>query len=111
MVAWLPAFKTILPYVTQIVALAVPAFTVKNGADASQEVVSQQITELQNAATRNTEAVKVLAAQLQKAITDIEQGATRIEKELQRTRQLCIVAITVSGIAILLGIAALISGK
>lgn len=111
MVAWLPAFKTILPYVTQIVTLAVPAFTTRSDAGASQEVVSKQIAELQDAATRNTEAVKVLAAQLQKAIADIETGAARIEKELQKTRQLCVVAITVSGIAILLGIAALVAGN
>jgi hypothetical protein len=111
MVAWLPAFKTILPYVTQIVTLAVPAFTTKNDAGASQEVVSKQIAELQDAATRNAEAVKVLASQLQKAITDIETGAARLEKELHKTRQLCLVAITVSGIAILLGIAALVAGN
>jgi len=111
MAAWLPAFKTILPYVTQIVTLAVPAFTTRSDAGASQEVVSKQIAELQDAATRNTEAVKVLAAQLQKAIADIETGAARIEKELQKTRQLCVVAITVSGIAILLGIAALVAGN
>lgn len=110
MVAWLPAFKTILPYVTQIVTLAVPAFTTKNDV-ASQEVVSKQIAELQDAATRNTEAVKVLASQLQKAITDIETGAARIEKELHKTRQLYVVAITVSGVAILLGIAALVTGN
>ena len=110
MVAWLPAFKTILPYVTQIVTLAVPAFTTKNDA-ASQVIVGKQISELQDAATRNTEAVKVLASQLQKAIADIETGAARIEKELQKTRQLCLVAITVSGIAILLGIAALVAGN
>lgn len=107
MVAWLPAFKTILPYVTQIVSLAMPAFTKKNDTSESQEVVNQQILELQEAATRNTEAVKVLAAQLQKAITDIDAGAARIEKELQKTRQWCVAAITISGVAILLGIASL----
>jgi hypothetical protein len=111
MVTWLPAFKTILPYVTQIVTLAVPAFTTKTDAGASQEIVSKQIAELQDAATRNTEAVKVLASQLQQAIADIETGAARIEKELQKTRQLCVVAITISGIAILLGIAALVAGN
>lgn len=111
MVAWLPAFKTILPYVTQIVSLAMPAFTRKDDTSASQEVINQQIIELQEAATRNAEAVKVLAAQLQKAIIDIDTGAARIEKELQKTRQLCVVAITISGIAILLGIAALVAGN
>ena len=94
-----------------VVTLAVPAFTTKNDAGASQEVVSKQIAELQDAATRNTEAVKVLASQLQKAITDIETGAARIEKELHKTRQLCVVAITISSVAILLGITALVAGN
>lgn len=108
--AWLPTFKSILPYVTQIVSLAVPAFTVKSGAGVSQEVINQQIRELQDASVRNTEAVKVLASQLQKTIADIDIGAARIEKELQRIRHLCVVAITLAGVATLLGIAALVVG-
>lgn len=111
MVAWLPAFKTILPYVTQIVSLAVPAFTRKDDASASQEVINQQILELQEAATRNAEAVKVLASQLQKTITDIDAGAARIERELHKTRQWCVAAITLSGVAILLGVTALVAGN
>lgn len=108
MVAWIPAFKTILPYVTQIVSLAVPAFTTRTDNNTSQEVVHQQIHELQEAATRNTEAVKVLATQLQKGMADIDAGAGRIEKELQRIRQLCVIAITISGIAIVLAVITLL---
>lgn len=111
MVAWLPAFKTILPYVSQIVSLAVPAFTKRSDASASQEVVNQQILELQEAVTRDTEAIRVLAAQLQKTIADIDKGAARLEKELQNTRQLCVVAITMSGVAILLGLVSLLAGR
>lgn len=107
---WLPTIKSLLPYVAQVVSLAVPAFTIKSGEHASQEVINQQIRELQDASVRNTEAVKVLASQLQKAIADIDNGATRIEKELQKIRQLCLVAITLAGVAILLGLAALIAG-
>lgn len=107
MVAWIPAFKTLLPYLTQVVSLAVPAFTSRRD-DASQEVVHQQIQELQQAATRNTEAIKVLATQLQKGITDIDAGAARIEKELQQIRRLCIVAIGISGVAIVLAVATLL---
>jgi hypothetical protein len=108
MVAWIPAFKTLLPYVTQIVSLAVPAFTVRSDGGGSQEVVHQQIQELQEAAVRNTEAVKVLASQLQKGIADIDAGASRIEKELQKIRQLCVIAITISGVAIVLSVIALL---
>jgi hypothetical protein len=108
MVAWIPAFKTLFPYVTQIVSLAVPAFTVRSDSGGSQEVVHQQIQELQEAAVRNTEAVKVLASQLQKGIADIDAGASRIEKELQKIRQLCVIAITISGVAIALSVIALL---
>lgn len=108
MVAWIPTFKTLLPYVTQIVSLAIPAFTTRNEAGGSQEVVHQQIQELQEAAVRNTEAVKVLASQLQKGIADIDAGAGRIEKELQQIRKMCIVAITISGMAIVLSVIALL---
>lgn len=111
MVAWIPAFKTILPYVTQIVTLAMPAFTTRTDSNGSQEVVHQQVQELQQAALRNTEAVKVLASQLEKSIANIDAGAERIEKELQRIRQLCIVAITMAGVAILLALAALLAGR
>ena len=108
MVAWIPAFKTLLPYVTQIVTLAVPAFTTRTEGSGSQEVVHQQIQELQEAAVRNTEAVKGLASQLQKGIADIDAGAVRIEKELHKIRQLCIIAITISGVAIVLSVVALL---
>lgn len=71
-------------------------------------MVHQQIQELQEAAVRNTEAVKVLASQLQKGIADIDAGASRIEKELQKIRQLCVIAITISGVAIVLSVIALL---
>ena len=52
MPAWLiPALKAALPHVASIVAAASPAFTRKNTAD--QNVLQQQITELQSAATTN----------------------------------------------------------
>lgn len=108
MVAWIPAFKTLLPYVTQIVSLAVPAFTTRSDGRSS-EVVHQQIQELQEAALRNTDAVRGLASQLQKGIADIDAGAARIQAELHKIRQLCIIAITISGIAIVLSVIALLT--
>lgn len=107
MVAWIPALKTLLPYVTQIVTYAVPAFTARTDGNAS-EVVHKQIQELQEAAVRNAEAVRGMATQLQKGIADIDAGAARIQQELQKIRQLCVIAITVSGVAIVLSVIALL---
>ena len=43
MPAWLPLLKTTLPYVTQIVATAIPAFTSKTDASKVDPVVTRQI--------------------------------------------------------------------
>lgn len=74
MAAWLPVVKAALPYVSNIVAAAVPVFTNRKGQDGSAELVSRQIAELQEAVTGNAEAVKGLAAQVEKTITALGAG-------------------------------------
>ena len=46
MSAWVSALKTVLPYVTNVVTAAIPAFTARKGQDRSAEVTAQQIAEL-----------------------------------------------------------------
>ena len=104
MAAWLPALKAILPYVTQIVAAAIPAFTTKTDKGKAEDVIPEQIQELQGAVTHNAESLKILANQLQRAITSIDSGAIRIERELRVVKRLSIVAIVISVIAIILWI-------
>lgn len=84
MAAWLPFLKIALPYVSNIVAAAIPAFTRHKGEDASDTVVTQQIAELQEAVTGNAEAVKVLAAQLEQTMTAL--AASEAESEQRATR-------------------------
>jgi hypothetical protein len=96
MAAWLPALKALLPYVTQIVSAAIPAFTTRTDKD----VIPEQIRELQSAVTHNAESLKTLAAQLQQAITSIDSGAVRIEREIRIIRRLAIGAIAISLVAI-----------
>lgn len=72
MAVWIPVLKAALPYVSSIVAATLPAFTSRKGQDASAELVTQQIAELQEAVTGNAEAVKVLAAQLEKTLKAME---------------------------------------
>jgi hypothetical protein len=100
MAAWLPAIKVILPYLTQIVTAAIPAFTKKPSEDSSQEVVANQITELQNAVIHNAESMKTLATQLQQVINGLESGAAKAEKEVRTIKKLLILAIIIAGIAI-----------
>jgi len=73
MAAWLPILKAALPYLGNIVAAALPVFTARQ-ADASAELVSRQIAELQEAVTCNAEAVKGLAAQVEQTITALDAG-------------------------------------
>jgi len=74
MAAWLPVLKAALPYIGNIVAAAVPVFTRRKEQDASAELVSRQIAELQEAVTGNVEAVKGLAAQVERTITALDAG-------------------------------------
>lgn len=105
MAAWLPALKAILPYVSQVVSVALPVFTKIADKNKSADVIPDQIQELQAAVTHNAESLKVLADQLQKTITSIEAGAVRMESELRAIRRLSVAAILMSLAAIGVGIA------
>jgi t-SNARE complex subunit (syntaxin) len=100
MAAWVSALKAVLPYVANIVSAAIPAFTARRGQDRSTEVTAQQIAELQSAATHNAESVRVLAEQLQRTVSAVEQGAVNVERALRRLR-------LVASAALLIAVAAL----
>ncbi len=102
MAAWLLTIKTILPYVTQIVTAAIPAFTKKLDKGEADKIIPGQISELQEAVTHNAESIKILAAQLQQIISGIDNGSIKIEKEIKFIKRLAIIAIIVSGCAITL---------
>lgn len=100
MAAWLPLLKASLPYITQIVTAAIPAFTAKTSADKSVEVVPTQIAELQSAVTQNAEAVKALATQLKGTIEGIDTGAAKLEQEIRSLKRLARIAILLALIGI-----------
>ena len=97
MATWLPALKAVLPYVTNIVTAALPVFTARKGQDRAAEVMAQQITELQSAALRNAESVKLLAEQLERTLSALDEGALKAERSLRRAR---LVAFTSLGVAL-----------
>lgn len=104
MAAWLlPAVKVILPYLSSIVAAAMPVFTTRKSdeaAAAQAHLLQQQIAELQSVASQNAGHIKELAEQLQTAVAALEQAASLAESRFRRTAALCIGAIVVSCIAL-----------
>jgi hypothetical protein len=96
MAAWLPAVKIILPYLTQIVTAAIPAFTRKAGKGADDEVTLRQIAELQDAATRNAESIRTLASQMEQMVQGLDAASARIGKEVRTTLWLAIAAFALS---------------
>lgn len=105
MALWLPLIKASLPYVTQIVATAIPAFTAKPVAD---DATGQQIAELQSAVTQNAESIHVLAEKLQQTIQAMELAGVTLQKEIKLYRRLAYSSMAVSGVAILVALAAVL---
>lgn len=100
MALWLPAIKIMLPYVTQIVSAAIPAFTKKTDKTNAEGIISSQIAELQAAATHNAESLKTLAMQLQQVITGIDGAASKMEQEIKTSKRLALGASILSLLAI-----------
>lgn len=96
MAAWLPILKATLPYITQIVTSAIPAFTSKPSPTKSAEPVPTQIAELQSAVTHNAESVKALALQLKDTLEGIDAGAAHLEQDIRSLRRLVWIAIVLS---------------
>lgn len=102
MALWLPAVKIMLPYVTQIVSAAIPAFTKKTDKTNAEVIIPSQIAELQAAATHHAQSLKTLAIQLQQVISGIDAAAGKMEQEIKTARRLAICAIILALLAITL---------
>ena len=99
MPAWLiPILKAVLPHIGNIISASAPVFTKKNAnAVANQTMLlQQQITELQVAASENDAHIKELAAQIQHALTLLEEAASIAEGRHRRILFLCIAATILS---------------
>jgi hypothetical protein len=96
MTAWLPTVKIILPYLTQIVTAAIPAFTRKAEKSASDDVTLRQIAELQDAATRNAESIRTLASQMEQMVQGLDAASARIGKEVRTALWLASAAFALS---------------
>jgi hypothetical protein len=92
MAAWLPIVKTAIPVIAQIVNIAAPMLTKKTGSADRAALTAQQIEELQNAATQNSESVKALAAQVQSTFEGLESAAVDLQNRLDRQQKLSTIA-------------------
>jgi cytochrome c-type biogenesis protein CcmH/NrfG len=99
MAAWLPVIKVVLPYLAPVFQAAIPALT-KKSSDKADPLVSQQISELQEAVKTNSESTKTLA----KAI---EEAAEANDRTIKRLRIITGVALLVAVLALGLAMAAL----
>jgi len=109
-IQFLPIIKAIAPFVAQVATAAIPAFTAKPAESPKNDpVVARQIEELQTAATKNAQSIHVLAENLQQAIKGIEVAATEAKAQISAYKTMLFVALTLSGLSILLNIFLLIS--
>lgn len=104
MAGWfVPAVKAVLPYVSSIIAAAMPVFTTRKSDDAAAaqaQLVQQQIAELQSAASQNAAHIKELAEQLRRTVAALEQGAWAAASRERWTVALCAGAFLASCIAL-----------
>jgi CHASE3 domain sensor protein len=100
MAAWLPIIKVVLPYIAPIFQAAIPAFT-KKKSEKADPLVSQQITELQEAVKTNSESTRALARA-------IEEAAQANDKAMKRMRLIAIVAVVVAMLSLVLAIVSLL---
>jgi len=103
MAMWLiPALKAVLPHIGTIISATAPAFTKKGAAPTTDQtqLLQQQISELQTAASQNATHVKELAEQLQRTVAAIEEAATEAKATHQKAWQLSLAAIGISAFAL-----------
>jgi len=91
MPAWLPVIKVVLPYLAPVFQSAIPALT-KKSSEKVDPLVSQQISELQEAVKTNSESTKALA----KAIEEAAEANDRTIKRLRITTGIALLVAAVS---------------
>ncbi|HAO24468.1 MULTISPECIES: hypothetical protein [unclassified Methylophaga] len=101
-IQFLPIIKAVAPYVAQVAAYAIPAFTAKPETVKADPVLVKQIEELQEAATQNAQSIHVLAENMQQAISGFETAAEQAKKQVATYRTLLFISFGLSTVAILI---------
>ena len=106
-VPWLAVGKLVLANLDTIIGVVKPAFTRKKvETPASQtDLLNQQISELQAAASGNAEQIKQLSAQMKEVVAAFEQAARSAASERETLRRLCLVAMVTSVVSVIVVVA------
>ncbi|RDZ26620.1 hypothetical protein [Lysobacter silvisoli] len=105
MAAW---FTVVAPLIPEILRQARPYFTkAPQQALPPANIVAVQIGELQDAAAQNAESIKILAAEMQKTLTGLQEASMALEQRLRRARAVSLAALATAGVALAIAAAAL----
>jgi methyl-accepting chemotaxis protein len=104
---WLAVGQLVLTNLDTIIGVVRPVFTRKKVETLPNQtdLLNQQISELQAAASSNADQIGQLAAQMKEVFSALEQAATSAKSERERLARLCVVAVTMSLISIVAVIA------
>jgi methyl-accepting chemotaxis protein len=104
---WLAVGQLVLTNLDTIIGVVKPVFTRKKVETLPNQtdLLNQQISELQAAASSNADQIGQLAAQMKEVVTALEQAATNAKSERERLARLCFVAMAISLISIVAVIA------
>lgn len=102
-VPWLAVGQLVLTNLDTIIGVVKPAFTRKKveALPSQTDLLNQQISELQAAASSNAEQIGQLAAQLREVVGSLEQAARSAESEREKVRRLCLAAMAISVVSII----------
>lgn len=111
-VPWLAVGKLVLANLDTIIGVVKPAFTRKKveTLPTQTDLLNQQISELQAAASGNAEQIKQLAAQVKEVVTAFEQAAKSAASEREMLRRLCLVAMATSIVSVIVAAALIVGG-
>jgi len=106
--AWIPLLKTALPYVAQVLSVAIPAFTSKAG-NKTSDIIPEQIKELQSAVIQNAESVKTLAEHLKGTIEGVDSAAIKLQQEVVSLKRQCLITLIIAGASLAIAVWAILS--
>lgn len=98
-IQFLPIIKAVAPYVAQVAAYAIPAFTAKPETVKADPVLVKQIEELQQAATQNAKSIHLLAENMQHAIIAFETAAEQAKQRVATYRSLLFISLSLSALS------------
>ncbi|MDP3608342.1 MAG: hypothetical protein Q8R74_04635 [Methylophilus sp.] len=101
-VQFLPIIKAIAPYIAQIAAATIPAFSSKTEAAKSDPALANLIEELQSAATQNAQSIHVLAEKMQQTIQGIESAALEAKKQVVTYKIMLYLSLGLSFVSLLI---------